>query len=74
MEALRGFCSPLRDRGYKDHRRPLSVAHRFVYIYILCGCMCVGAMLTGVSFFRNHIRKDIVHPARPVPVAFPLFD
>lgn len=72
MEALRGFYSPLRDRGYKDHRRPLSVAHRFVYI--LCGYMCVGAMLASVSFFRNHIRKDVVHPARPVPVAFPLFD
>lgn len=61
----------------KDRRRPLSVARRFVHISILyCVSVymgvwvCLCAMLAGVSFFRNRIRKDVLHPARPVPVVF----
>lgn len=40
----------------------------YTYLYILCVCVCI--MLAGVSFFRNRIRKDVLHPTRPVPVVF----
>jgi len=59
--------APPRPRLYKDRSRPLSaLVGLYTYLYISCECVYVGvwlclcAMLEGVSFFRNRIRKDVV--------------